>query len=224
MENHPPTYQLSENFDNKLNKFVEKFLQTGFETFKEEFKQIDSFVEQALSDNSERNDHSLRRSEKEKYLLELISFKIYDQLNREKFNQCEKTIIIMPDCLSIHDYDCLKTDEDYGDACQSCHPDCQAFQITELEKKYDVLVLFSKRKLSDQLKYQAKQLGGDTSVIGVACIMMLADGMRTAHEIGIPARGVLLNYTGCDHWNDNPFASEFCVDSLKNILEEKYER
>ena len=45
---------------------------------------------------------------------------------------------------------------------------------------------------------------------------------RTAAEVGVPARGVLLNFCGCDHWNDKPFASEFDMAWLEAILEEKY--
>ena len=63
---------------------------------------------------------------------------------------------------------------------------------------------------------------GETSVIGIACIMMLSSGMRVACEQNIPARGVLLNYTGCEHWNEKPFASHFSISQLKKILEEKY--
>ena len=59
-------------------------------------------------------------------------------------------------------------------------------------------------------------------MIGIACIMMLASGMRTAHEVSVPARGVLLSFTGCDHWNDKPFASQFPMEQLENILREKY--
>jgi hypothetical protein len=40
--------------------------------------------------------------------------------------------------------------------------------------------------------------------------------------VGIPARGVLLNCTGCEHWNDVPFASNFSLDWLKEVLKEKY--
>lgn len=221
MKSHPPTYHLPDNFDKKLTDFVNNLLSDGFEVFADEFKNIDSYVKMANADRTDRDDHDLRRTEKERYLLELISFKVFDQLNREEFNNRKKTLIIMPDCLSIHEFDCQKTDEKYGDICQMCHPDCQAYQIMELAEKYDVPVMYSKRKLTDQLEHHSKKLG-DTAVIGIACVMMLANGMRTAHEVGIPARGVLLNFSGCEHWNDEPFASEFCFESLKKILEEKY--
>jgi hypothetical protein len=100
-------------------------------------------------------------------------------------------------------------------------PTCQAYQTGDLAKKYGLKIVFSKRKLAEQIEYFSGKME-DLSVIGIACITMLASGMRTAADVGVPARGVLLNFTGCEHWNDEPFASEFAFSSLKAILEEKY--
>lgn len=216
-----PTYFLSEDFSDKLEKFTADFIATGFKLFEKEFEHIDSYVTQANNDLTERSDQQLRCSEKERYLLEIISFKIYDQLNREAFNKKKNILIIMPDCLSIHDYECQKTEGDHGDICESCHPECLAAEISEIAEKYKIQVMFSKRSLSEQLLYYEDKLG-DTGVIGIACIMMLSAGMRTAKEQNIPARGVLLNNTGCEHWNDKPFASQFSIEQLKQILREKY--
>lgn len=224
MNSKHPTYQLGKDFPQKLDKFILKFLSDGFEHFADEFQKIDSFVKQArceINAGSKRDDISLRINPKEKYLLELTAFKIYDEINREEFNRRKKTLIIMPDCLSIHEKECDKVETKYGSVCRRCQEDCQAFQITELARKYKAKVLFSKRSLAEQLEYHADKMG-DMAVIGVACIMMLATGMRKANEVDIPARGVLLNFTGCDHWNDNPFASQFNLDALEAILEEKY--
>ena len=221
MTEHHPTYHLTPEFDKKLESFVKTVIADGFETFKEEFQRVDQFVKNARCDSSERTDHKLRQNPKEKYLLELIAFKVYDELNRQAFNNSENTLIIVPDCLSIHDQPCEKVEYPYGYICRKCQETCQAYQVVELAKKYGAKVLFSKRKLTEQLEYHASKMG-DMGVIGIACIMMLAEGMRTANEVGIPARGVLLNFTGCDHWNDKPFASEFVMSTLTSILEEKY--
>lgn len=215
-----PTYKLGPDFNSKLDTFVKKFIADGFGHFAEEFEKINGFVEQAMHDQS-RDDSDLRRTPKEKYLLELVSFKIYDELNRAGFNKCKNTLIVMPDCLSIHEQECEKLEKPYGFFCKRCNPECRAYEIGELAKQYGIKILFSKRKLTEQLEYFSEKVG-DLSVIGIACIMMLASGMRTAHEVGVPARGVLLNFTGCEHWNDEPFASDFTMASLKAILEEKY--
>jgi len=224
MTDKHPTYQLGDDFNSRLEKFVTKFIKEGFEHFAEEFKRVDEFVKLAhcqMDKGNERTDNDLRVNPKEKYLLELVSFKIYDELNRAEFNKRKNTLIIMPDCLSIHEQTCDKVELEFGSVCRRCQADCQAAQITELAAKYRCKVLFSKRSLEKQLRHHAEKMG-DMAVIGVACIMMLANGMRTAGELDIPARGVLLNFTGCEHWNEKPFASEFTLKSLEKILEEKY--
>lgn len=224
MSDNHPTYQLGDNFNERLELFVKKFIKEGFEYFKEEFDHIERFVEMArcqMAEGTDRTDGELRVNPKEKYLLELISFKMHDELNREEFNRRKNTLIIMPDCLTIHEKACDKVELEFGSVCRRCQSDCQAAQITELAAKYRCKVLFSKRSLEKQLRHHAEKMG-DMAVIGVACIMMLANGMRTAEELDIPARGVLLNFTGCEHWNEKPFASEFTLKSLEKILEEKY--
>ena len=217
----PPTYQFGAEFYGKLERFVKQFLSSGFTCFKEEFANLDDFIAMANADQSERDDHALRRSPKELYLLEAISYMIYDQLNREAFNRAKDCLVILPDCLSFHNPDCIKTDEPWGDICQRCVPECQACQLSELGERYGARAVFSKRKLSEQIEHYAEKSGG-LAVVGVACLMMLANGMRTAAELGVPSRGVLLDFTGCEHWNSQPFASQLHIQRLQAILEEKY--
>ncbi len=221
MTDRAPTYRLGPDFDRKLTEFVDRFQREGYEHFRDEFAQLDEFIAAAHEDTSDRTDKGLRRTPKIKYLLEAVSFKIYDQLNREKFNRAKNTLIVLPDCLSIQVNDCLKTDEKWGDRCQQCIDDCQASEVVELAEQYGIEVVFSKRKLTEQIEHFAEK-HEDLGVVGIGCLLMLAEGMRSSADAGVPARGVLLNFTGCEHWNDDPFASAFPLDQLKAILEEKY--
>ena len=215
-----PTYKLNDDFNDKLSEFVDDIFNSGFNKFEKEFKNIDSFVCSVLNESGERDDHNLRSSPKKLYLIEAISFKVYDELNREAFNKTKDTLIIMPDCLSIHNPECEKVETEYGDVCKRCMITCSTHMIVEVAAKYKAKAIFSKRKLTEQIKHFSEK-SGDIGVIGIACIMMLAMGMRTAQEVSVPARGVLLNYTGCDHWNDQPFDSDFTFSSLESILKEK---
>ncbi|MFH2049195.1 MAG: DUF116 domain-containing protein, partial [bacterium] len=208
-----PTYHFGKDFREKLDSFVNQFIKNGFEEFSDEFTDIDEFVSRALTDDSNRNDKKLRSTPKEKYLLEVVAFKIYDELNRKAFNKTDRTLIVLPDCLSLHNPDCEKKETSYGDICMSCTNSCRAFSVMELAKKYNAEVTFSKRKLEQQLGHYKKELG-DVGVIGIACIMMLANGMRKAIDEGVPTRGVFLSFTGCEHWNDEPFASGFQLSWL----------
>jgi len=216
-----PTYHFGKDIREKLDGFVKRFITDGFNEFSDEFDNIDDFISCALIDNREESEKKLRTTPKEKYLLEIVAFKIYDELNREAFNKTDKTLIVLPDCLSLHNPDCEKKETSFGDVCMSCTNSCRAFQVVELAKKYNAEVTFSKRKLSEQIEHYVKEMG-DVGVIGIACIMMLANGMRTAMDEGVPTRGVLLSFTGCEHWNEKPFASGFQLSWLKSILEEKY--
>ncbi len=222
MKNRKPTYSLDANFRQKLNEFTDDFIKSGLKYFEHEFDNIDCFVEKVKNEDGTRDDHKLRLTEKEKYLLELISFRIYDEKNREAFNKTKDTLIVMPHCLSLHNPECEKVDTEYGEVCKRCMATCPAHKIVDIAAKYRAKVIFSKRKLTDQLKHFVEK-SGDMGVIGIACILMLSEGMRTADESGIPSRGVLLNSTGCDHWNENPFGSEVTVEWLDEILKEKHE-
>ncbi len=218
MERHIPTYHLGDDFRERLDSFTNRVLSEGYEYFSKEFARIDEYLEKARRDDS---GESLRRTDKAVYLMELLAFKVKDELDRDAFNQAKKTLIVMPDCLSLHNPDCEKVETAYGDVCKRCVESCQAYGIGDLAARYHCKIIFSKRKLTKQLEHYRETMG-DFGVIGVACIKMLAEGMRTAAEVGIPARGVLLNFSGCEHWNDQPCASEFSMRWLSDILEEKY--
>ena len=222
MKQDYPTYHLNDDFRDKLENYVDQFMSTSETLFAKELDRVEQFVTMAKADKSKRDDHNLRRTEKVEYYLELLSFGIYDRLNREAFNRTKETVIIMPNCLTLHTDNCLRLDDEHGDSCEACISECQANEITQLAESYNATAVFSKRSLGDQIEYWVKQKK-DIGVIGVACITMLASGMRRAAEFNIPTRGVLLNLTGCDHWNDNEFASPFSLAWLKEILKEKYD-
>jgi len=218
-----PTYHLDPDFNEKLDVFADKFIADGMACFSDEFAQIDQFLIQVTDEPADRDAHSLRLTDKTRYLLELISFKLLDRANRDRFNQCENVMIIMPDCLSLDNPGCLKEDMKTGDECQQCDPECQANEILELATQYKIPAVFSKRKLSQQIEHYSNELT-DLGVIGIGCVLMLAEGMRTAGDVGVPTRGVLLDCCGCEHWNDKPFSSPFSMKQLKSILREKYGR
>jgi hypothetical protein len=222
MDVHPPTYHLGPDFDSRLEKFVEGVIADGLQEFSLELSGIDAFLERVRSEPSSRDAHELRSTDKRRYLLEAISIKVHDRVNREAFNKAKDTLIIIPDCLSLHNPKCKKKDLKTGDKCRLCTPTCQAFQVEKLAAKYGAQCAFSKRKLEKQMEYYSKK-SGDIGVVGIACILMLALGMRSASEVGVPARGVPLDYCGCEHWNDTPFASSFPIARLEQILREKYE-
>jgi hypothetical protein len=215
------TFRLGDDFYSKLDDFARRVLAEGSELFKEEFKNVDCFYRMAMDDRSERDDHNFRRTPKHFYLIEALSYGIFDECNRDAFNQTKDTVIILPDCLSLMQSRCERKKKKYGKICTRCVPNCQVNKIMEMAEGYGVEGYFSKRKLEKQLR-KIKKAKPSLGVIGISCILTLAAGMRTARELGIPARGVFLNFTGCDHWSEKPFSTETALSRIKVILEDKY--
>ncbi|MEW6015427.1 MAG: DUF116 domain-containing protein [Candidatus Zixiibacteriota bacterium] len=218
----PPTFLLKDDFYSKLEQFTSEVLEKGLALFEDEFKNIDTFYERACSDGTARDDHQFRRTPRPFYLLEALAFQLYDRSRRKSFNSAKNTVIILPQCLSLMQEKCQRKKTRYGKVCDRCVPNCQINKIMQLADRYGVAGYFSQRKLEEQLRRLQKKYRS-LSVIGISCILTLASGMRTAGELGVPARGVFLNFTGCRHWSDTPFATETALDRVEMILREKYE-
>jgi len=215
------TYRLGDDFYSKLESFTSQPFEKGLEIFSEEFKNIDSFYKKASNDKSSRDDREFRCQPRRMYLLEALNFQVYDDIDRDSFNKAKDTVVIVPQCLALMQSKCKRKRGKYGKICGRCVPNCQIWQITDIAAQFGVEVYFSKRKLERQLT-KIKRVKPSLSVIGISCILTLASGMRTAQELGVPARGVFLNFTGCEHWSDNPFSTETSIARLHNILKEKY--
>jgi len=219
------TYRIEDDFYKKLEKFTNNVLTDGYKLFEKEFGNIDSFYQKTLEEDQNRDAHNFRQAAKPFYLIEAMYYQIFENENREAFNKAERTVIILPDCLSYLGEKCKREREDLGKVCTRCVPKCQINQIMEIADKYgkkNVEGYFSKRALVEQLTNIKKAEQSTLSVIGISCLLTLASGMRQAKEAGLPSRGVFLNFTGCEHWADKPFATETAVERVKSILEEKY--
>jgi len=216
------TYRIDSSFYDKLDKLTKRVLKEGFELFKDEFANIDSFYQKTLSDTSDRSDNNFRQTSKPFYLIEALYYQIFEYENREAFNKAERSIIILPDCMSYLGDKCKRERTRLGKICARCVPKCRIFQIMEIADKYNVPGYFSKRTLTEQLTKIRNSEKSSMSVIGISCLLTLASGMRSAKDAGVPARGIFLNFTGCEHWADKPFATDTAVERIKSILEEKY--
>jgi len=215
------TFRLGDDFYDKLDWFVQKVLNDGYECFKEEFANIDCFLERANNDSSARRDLSFRRTPKPFYLIEALYYKIFDDANRAAFNEAKDTVLILPDCMSLMLDKCKRERTELGKICTRCVPKCQINKIMQIADLYNIEGYFSKRALTEQIE-KIKKSKPSLAVIGISCLLTLASGMRSADETGVPSRGVFLNFTGCEHWADKPFSTETVIERVKDILEEKY--
>lgn len=215
-----PTYALGPDFHARLDALAGDLLPQGLTALQEDFCQIPAFVAAAREEDPGRDAHTLRQTPPEVYLLEALTFQVLDQHHTSAFSAAERVLVVLPDCLSMHNPDCLRDEDDLGDRCVHCTPDCPASRATALAERHGARAIFSRRDLEGLLRAWQAREPGSLAVVGVACVLMLANGMRTATALGIPARGVLLEGCSCEHWNDQPFGSSFDLERLDHILTE----
>jgi len=215
------TFRIEDDFYGKLDSFTRKVIREGTELFGDEFANIDAFYLKALHDNPERDDINFRRSPKQLYLIEAIYYQVFEYINRDAFNRAKDTVLILPDCMSLMLDKCKRERTELGKVCTRCVPNCSINKIMQIADRYGVEGYFSKRALTEQIG-NIKKVKPSLAVIGISCLLTLASGMRSAKEAGVPSRGVFLNFTGCEHWADKPFATETMIHRVEAILEEKY--
>ena len=100
----------------------------------------------------------------------------------------------------------------------SCNPDCVAGRISDVAEEHGAAAYFAERERAAQFGAWKKAYP-DLALLGVACIWMLAKGMRDAEEAGIPSQGVLLNYSACEHWSATPATTDAVVERVAEILD-----
>ncbi|MCP4231456.1 MAG: DUF116 domain-containing protein [bacterium] len=221
----PPTFdlrELGEGMDiyDRLDAFADLFLRTADKDIGAAFDKIPDYCRRA-SEQKDHEEYELRRTPLERYYLELLSYTILSRQFRDDFIEKRYTVLILPDCLAIRLDKCEKKRTRYGNRCTACDPGCTVNEITQLAMKYNAGAFFADMGYEKQFKAMTRGKFKDLSVVGVACIMMLAGGMRAAEEAGVPAQGVLLNYCGCEHWTDDQFVTDAVVAKVEEILRGK---
>ncbi len=221
----PPTFDLRELGEGldiyaRLDGFADHFLSAAEENIGTAFVKIPEYCRRA-SQHKDHEEYELRRTPLQRYYLELLSYVILSRQFRDDFAEKRDTVLILPDCLAIRLDKCEKKKTRYGNRCTACDPDCAVNEITQLAAKYGAGAFFADMGYEKQFKRMKRGGYKDLSVIGVACIMMLAGGMRAAEEAGVPSQGVLLNYCGCEHWVDDQFVTDTVVERVEEVLRGK---
>jgi hypothetical protein len=217
-----PTYDLRElgsglELYRRLDRLADRFLALAGEEVGAAFTRVPAFAARAAVEEG-RQEEWYRRTTRERYLAELAAVVIMGRQSWERFAARRDVVVILPDCLRI-DWDACKREADGpgGTRCMSCNPDCLAGQISDVAEEHGAVAYFAERERAAQFGAW-RQAYPDLALLGVACIWMLAKGMRDAEEAGIPSQGVLLNYSACDHWSDAPATTDAVVERVAEIL------
>jgi hypothetical protein len=168
-----------------------------------------------------RDEERFRRTTAERYALELLACLVMGRQHWPGFVARQDTVLLLPDCARARLQGCKRESTRYGPRCTGCHPRCTIRSLTETGARYGADAYFAEMGHERQLKGMRRGRYRDLSVVGVACIWMLAQGMRAAEGVGVPSQGVFLTFCGCEHWTDDPFVTATAVERLEAILAAK---
>ncbi len=222
-----PTYDLralGEGLEvyERLDRLADEVLAVAEGAVGEAFVRVPAFAARAREEAG-REDERFRRTTKERYLVELLACVVMARQFWDDFAARSDTVVILPHCLAIRGERCRRERTRYGARCTACHPRCTGRRLTETAVAHGGDAYFSDRDHAKQFRALVRGGRRDLSVVGVACLWMLANGMRAAEEAGVPSQGVLLSSCGCAHWTEPPVVTDACVERLETILAAKDE-
>jgi hypothetical protein len=75
--------------------------------------------------------------------------------------------------------------------------------------------------MSGRLKSLVRNLvekNGSTGIMGIACIVELANGMKSCRKAGIPVVGIPLNANRCIRWMGDFYENSVDLEELKLLI------
>jgi uncharacterized protein len=221
----PPTYDLRELGEGlaiyaRLNRLADRFLELAEAEVGRAFARVPAFVARARSEAG-RDDEYYRRTTRERYLVELLACVVMCRQHWPEFVRRRDTVLILPDCLRRQGSACKRKRTRYGTRCTACDRECAVCRMTVAAARHGAAAYFSDMEHEKQFRALMRGPYRELSVLGVACIWMLASGMRAAEGASVPSQGVLLNFCGCEHWCDEPMVTDAVVEQVEAILAAK---
>jgi len=217
----PPTYLLDTDFGEKSREFRKEFLALARPRFSREMANVCSYIARSRENPVQKN-FAWSRFPEEFYFVEITTIAVLNDALWDDFCRADHTIIFIPDCLSLMKDKCKRKGKKYLEQCDQCVPNCVVNKIVSLKEKYDFREVFAYRDQTEQFDVLKKKYKS-VSFFGIACILMLAEGMRSSMANGVPAHGVPLKYCGCEHWKEEPVATDTDLAEIERALALKTE-
>jgi hypothetical protein len=220
-----PTYDLRELGEGlatyeRLDRLADRFLEVAGAEVGCAFSRVPEFAARAAREEG-RDEEYYRRTTRERYLVELLACVVMGRQFWPEFAARRDTVLILPDCLRRQGSACKRKRTRYGTRCTACDSECAVCRMTIAAARHGAAAYFADMDHEKQFRVLLRGPYRDLSVLGVACIWMLSNGMRAAEAAGVPSQGVLLNYCGCEHWCDEPMVTDAVVERVEAILSAK---
>jgi hypothetical protein len=157
-------------------------------------------------------------STREQYYMFMIEIELANRMNKTEFLNCHYKIALLPYCLRKALSDCKAVPDEIDYYCKGCVKDCYVNKISTILREHDIHPYIWQTIRLKPLMKQLKKKYGSTGIMGVACIVELAGGMRTCLKAGLPVIGLPLNANRCIRWMGDFYDNSVDLDELKLLV------
>ena len=157
-------------------------------------------------------------STREQYYLFMIEIELVNRLNKNKFLKCNYKIALLPYCLREALTDCKAVPDETDYYCKGCLKECYMNKISKLLREHDINpYIWRTIRLKSLMKQLVKKYGSP-GIMGVACIVELAGGMRSCMKAGLAVIGLPLNANRCIRWMGDFYENSIDLEELKKLI------
>ena len=152
------------------------------------------------------------------YYLYMIEIELVNKLNKSRFLDCDYKFALLPYCLRATQTDCKAKPDEIDYICRECLKHCYINQVSTLLNEHNIHPYIWRIVRLKSLLRQLVKKHGSVGIMGIACIVELAMGMRSCLKAGLPVIGLPLNANRCIRWMGDFYENSIDLEKLKSLI------
>jgi hypothetical protein len=183
--------------------------------------EVEAFLRDELPSRPKGEDTMQCSRRRVEYHLNMVGSEILNRAWRRAFLGCRRHVVVMPGCARLRgDADCRARVGKPELECRHCMLGCTISTATRQAERIGAEA-FAVIHGSDFSRFLASETlnGGGVGIVGVACAAGLIGAGWRARKMGLAAQCVLLNASGCGHWQRVASPTAFELAELARILD-----
>jgi len=182
---------------------------------------VDVFLRHELAARPKAEDTLQCSRRRVEYHLNLVGAEVLNRAWRQSFLGRRRHVVVMPGCMRHRsDAECRAVRGNTELKCTHCNLGCAMSAATRyVERAHGEAFAVVHGSAFAQFLATEVLTGGDVGIVGVACAAGLLGAGWRARAQGLAAQCVLLDASGCSHWQRSCVPTSFDVAELGRILD-----
>ena len=155
----------------------------------------------------------------EQYHLSMVQIELANSVYAERFRSASVKLAFLPHCLRDMTRDCRSHPDGIDYVCKGCSRSCWVNGVSKLLRLYDITPYIWMSADISRLFSKLRREGSDAGVVGIACVLELARGMRLCMRSGIPVVGIPLNANRCARWMGEFHDTSVNLEELASLVD-----